>query len=471
VVPGSVLPSKPAPASSPAISPVAQKLLEASEAGDLAEVKNLLRGGASVNARGSYGHTALMGAAVRGHTDTVRLLVKRGADVNARGGTGRTALIEAAAEGYTNTVRVLLESGADVNAKDNDGWSALFWAAFSGRTETVRALLEKGADVNAKNNFEDSALIQAAYGGDTSTVSLLLEKGAVIDVKDDQGRTALIEASRQGHADTVRVLLEKGADLSAQDKGGDTALSMAQKNNYPDVFALLRIAAGRSSDKSARSTGTNPADAPKVSASPRANPVKASVEALDKKSLAQAFYRLGLDMQMIDVSWSQNSPLASRSAHSIQEDLKKVTAPTDLIELAHQANVRLDAPTEDNTGSLARVVRDLRARLDKYCRAQADGEFFYAAGGYTMDLTLLGEKLKNPQEAAPSVEDGRRKTVPVAAVIAAECSATENCKEHALPYFVSAATILRKPRLGPADGPALVSVSSDLERTLSGDER
>jgi ankyrin repeat protein len=437
----------------------------------LAEVKNLLRGGANVNARGSFGHTALMGAAVRGHTDTVRLLVKRGADVNAKGGTGRTALIEAAAEGYTNTVRVLLENGAEVNAKDNDGWSALFWAAFSGRTETVRALLEKGAEVNTKNNFEDSPLIQAAYGGDTSTVSLLLEKGAEIDAKDDQGRTALIEASRQGHADTVRVLLEKGADPSTQDKGGDTALSMAQKNNYPDVFALLRIATSRSPDRSARSAGTNPADAPKVSAPARANPVKASAEPLDKKSLAQAFYRLGLDMQMIDVSWSQNGPLAARSAHSIQDDLKKVGAPADLIELAHQASVRFDASTEDATGSLARVVRDLRSRLDKHCRAQTDGEFFYAAGGYTLDLTLLGEKLKNPEEVAPSVEDGRRKTVPLAAVIAAECSATENCKEHALPYFLSAATILRKPRLGPADGPALVSVSSDLERTLSGDER
>ena len=118
-----------------------------------------------INAKDNDGKTALMGAAVNGHTQTVQLLLEKGADVNAviekdyrigyleKWQVGKTALIYAAANGHTKIVQLLLEKGADVNAKKYDGSTALMLAADNGHTKIVKLLIEKGADVNAKNNY------------------------------------------------------------------------------------------------------------------------------------------------------------------------------------------------------------------------------------------------------------------------------------------------------------------------------
>jgi ankyrin repeat protein len=448
-----------------------KKLLEAAEAGDTADVQSLLKEGAGVNAKGSYGNTALMRAAVRGHTNTVRALLEKGADVDAKGITGRTALMEAALEGYTDTALTLLEKGADVNARDDEGWTPLFWAAFSRRTDTVRALLEKGADVNAKNKYDDTALIHTAYGGDTDTVRVLLEKGADVDAKDDMGRTALIEAARQGQADTVRALLEKGADVTAQDRDKDTALSIAVKHNYPDVIALLHNPPGIPQSKSPGNTTTSMPDASSAATAPNSTPVTTGTQALEKKSQSQAFYRIGLNMRLIEVLWTQTSFLAARCAFSLQEDLRKVGAPDNLIHLAFEASTRLNLPAEERKGPVPPLIRDLRVELDKLCKAHTEEQFSYTAGGFTYDLNLLGEAVKSPDHPEVSVEDSRRKILPIANELAVQCSATAGCRESALPYFLTAGEILKKGQLLPADGSMLVKVSDDIGIALGSDGR
>jgi ankyrin repeat protein len=466
--------SAPPPQPQPAVSAAEdsqglnKKLLEAAEAGDTAEVQSLIKEGAGVNAKGSYGSTALMRAAVRGHTNTVRALLEKGADVNAKGITGRTALMEAAFSGYTDTARTLLEKGADVNARDNEGWAPLFWAAFSRRTDMVRALLEKGADVNAKNKHDDTALIHAAYGGDTDTVSVLLEKGAEVNAKDDMGRTALIEAARQGYTDTVRALLEKGADVNTQDRDRETALSNAVKNNYPDVIALLNNPPG---SKSPANTTTSIPDPSPSATAPNSTPVTTDAQALEKKSQAQALYRIGLNMRLIEGLWPQANLLAARCALSLQEDLRKVRAPSNLIELANEAAVRLNLPSEERKGPVPPLIRDLRVALDKFPKAQTEEQFFYTAGGFTYDLNLLGEGVKNPDHAEVSVEDSRRKILPLINELTVHCSTTEGCKERVLPYFLAASEILKKAQLLPADGSELVKVSDDIGIALGSDER
>jgi len=448
-----------------------KKLLDAAEAGDTAEVQSLLRDGANANAKGDYGNTALMGAAVRGHTETARALLEKGADVNAKGNTGRTALMEAALEGYTDTVRTLLEKGADVNAKDNMGWTPLFWAAFSRRTDTVRALLEKGADVNAKNKYDDTALIHAAYAGDTDTVAVLLEKGADVNAKDDMGRTALIEAARQGRTETVRALLEVGADVTTRDKEGETALSKAEKHNYSDVVALLKNPAGILQSKKLRKPSTNTPDVSPAVTPPNSSPVATGDEGLEKEPSAQSFYRMGLNMRLIEVLWSQTGELAARCAVGLQQDLKKVAAPGDLIVLANQAAIQLKLPPRERDGSVPVLIRELRVRLDILCKAQTEGQFFCTAGGFTYDLTLFGEDVKDPGHAKVNVEDSRRKTLLVTSTLAAQCSASAGCKERALLYFTAAANILKKEQLVPADGSLLVTVSENIGKALGSGER
>jgi ankyrin repeat protein len=412
-----------------------------------------------------------MGAAVRGHTESVRALLEKGADVNAKGNTGRTALMEAALEGYTDTVRTLLEKGADVNAKDNMGWTPLFWAAFSRRTDTVRALLEKGADVNAKNKYDDTPLIHAAYAGDTDTVAVLLEKGADVNAKDDMGRTALIEAARQGRTETVRALLEVGADVTTRDKEGETALSKAEKHSYSDVIALLKNPAGILQSKKLRKPSTGTPDASPAVTPPNSSPVATGDGGLEKEPSAQSFYRMGLNMRLIEVLWSQTGELAARCAVGLQQDLKKVAAPGDLIELANRAAIQLKLGPRERDSSVPILIRELRVRLDKLCKAKTEEQFFCTAGAFTYDLTLFGEDVKDPGHAKVSVEDGRRKTLLLTSALAAQCSASAGCKDRALLYFTAAANILKKEQLVPADGSLLVTVSENIGKALGSNER
>ena len=68
--------------------------------------------GVRVNATDENGVTALMGAALSGHTDTARLLIDKGAQVNAADEQGRTALYAAKAQGHAAIVDMLRAAGA-----------------------------------------------------------------------------------------------------------------------------------------------------------------------------------------------------------------------------------------------------------------------------------------------------------------------------------------------------------------------
>src|SRR5580704_11069016 len=88
-------------------------LLAATRRGDLAQVKALLDKGASVNAKSSYGQTALFFACDRGNLEIVKLLVDRGADVNVEDTFYHAnALSWAARKDHAEIVRILLDHGA-----------------------------------------------------------------------------------------------------------------------------------------------------------------------------------------------------------------------------------------------------------------------------------------------------------------------------------------------------------------------
>jgi len=481
--PGASLPATPGTASAPATQPalpnapaagrpsLVQQLLDAAQSGDIVAVQSLLKQGADVNGRGGYGSTPLMSAALTGHTEIARLLLDKGAAVDAHGNTGRTALMEAAVEGYTDTVRLLLEKGADVNAKDEEGWTPLFWAAFSKRTDVVRALLEKGANVNAKNKYEDTPLIRAAYGGDTATVNVLLQHGADLNARDDMGRTALMEASRQGHADTVRALLDKGANVELRDRDGNTALSLAEKYNYPNVIVLLKKRPAVPPIASPEKTTTSRPDAsPSVNVT-NVPPITTGVSRKDENQQADACFRIGWNMQMVEAWWPETSELAGGWALGIQQDLQKVGAPSDLVELAMQAEKRLKSLKKENTDAVAHLVHDLRTRLDEFYNKHQEKKFFYTAGGFTYRLDLLGEDLAKPSKGSAKVGDHRREILALATAITEQCLVTMHCKELALIYFSDAAAILKKPQLTLADGTALVKDAGEIELALSGEER
>ena len=451
-------------------SRLSSQLLAAAQDGDTSDVRSLLGKGADINSRGPYGDTPLMAAALTGHTDTLRLLVEKGADVNARGKTGRTALMEAALEGYADTVRVLLDSGADVNARDEGGWTALFWAAFAQRRAVVGILLEKGADANAKNKYDDTPLIRAAYAGDTEMVRMLLEFKAEVNASDNLGRTALMEAAREGHTDAVRILVEAGADAKAKDREGETALGLAEKQKHADVMALLKNPPAPPENKSLEKPVAPAAEASKERDSPDSRGSPSAVAGGDSRARAQAYFRIGLNMQMVEMGLAQSNAAAAGWALNIQQDLAKVRAPQDLMQLASATQNHLKISPKEANGSLRDLIRAFRERLDQFCSVRPEEKFFYTAAGFAVRLNLIGENMRRAEKGAPSADGSRVEILPLAATMTDQCLEMVGCKELALIYFSDATALLKKPQLTSEDGTALSRDANEIEKALSGKE-
>src|SRR5262249_48616954 len=93
----------------------------------------------------SHRWTALMHAAVNGHTDFVKLLLEKGANVHARDAKGRTPLILAATYGdHPDVLRALTEKGADLKVTGAGNRTCLALATARGYTESAAFLRERG---------------------------------------------------------------------------------------------------------------------------------------------------------------------------------------------------------------------------------------------------------------------------------------------------------------------------------------
>jgi hypothetical protein len=80
--------SSPSPSSQP--SDADQRLLDATQDGNLSGVRSALNAGANVNARNSYDQTPLMIACVNDNLEIVKYLVERGADISLQDKAGDT---------------------------------------------------------------------------------------------------------------------------------------------------------------------------------------------------------------------------------------------------------------------------------------------------------------------------------------------------------------------------------------------
>ena len=157
------LPASLAIVSDPAME---EEIRQASLEGNNEKVKELLDGGANVNASDQEGHTALMFAAYNGHLEIVRALTESGAIVDQRDLMGRTALLYASSGPFPETVKILLDKGAEPNIVDsNEHFSPLMHAAAEGNLEVVKILLEHHADLTLTDVDGDDAETFARQAG------------------------------------------------------------------------------------------------------------------------------------------------------------------------------------------------------------------------------------------------------------------------------------------------------------------
>ncbi len=204
-------------------------------------MKLLVAHGAAVNARDTYGSSALADALARRRWPIAALLIEKGAEVSAApDANGQTPLLigiaavppltSVPADGSDLTagkalldavdvIKSLLDHGAEVNPRGANGQTPLTLAATQCHAILVRDLLERGAEVNARSQTMAgaTALILAADCGNLPMAEALLARGADVTVRDDFGRTAL-DIARRKQQDPLIELLEK-AGAGALDGG------------------------------------------------------------------------------------------------------------------------------------------------------------------------------------------------------------------------------------------------------------
>ena len=141
----------------------------ASENGNKAILESLLEhqkeGEDIINAQDSNSLTALMHAALNGHTETVSFLIDKGADIHITTLNGKTALMFAAENGHLNVVKSLInrslklntpisQTGTQyINLKSKNGESALVLANKRKKNDVVKLLLET-PEIQVDENFE-----------------------------------------------------------------------------------------------------------------------------------------------------------------------------------------------------------------------------------------------------------------------------------------------------------------------------
>lgn len=125
--------------------------------GEVEELRRLIAASAAdnspvdspIDSKDKHGQTALMLAAMKGHTEVVRLLVQNGADLNVTAKYNLSALMLAVINNHTEIVRILVQAGADreILGTGAPGFykkSALQLAEDAGRSE-IAAILRNPA--------------------------------------------------------------------------------------------------------------------------------------------------------------------------------------------------------------------------------------------------------------------------------------------------------------------------------------
>lgn len=267
------------------------ELHEAAEKGDLARARQLLDGGADVNAYDKEGYTPLLKALSRRKADVafVRFLLKKGADfrLTARNDYGpwyaHHALSSALGGGDLEIVKALLEAGADVRYVRKGGFDAMIDATYAapdprggedaGSKARFKALLEfllsKGVPVTGKTEKGRTALMMLSNGPaldamnqliragadeaplhwtplhkavaykTAGDVAALLEAGDALDSKDHDGRTPLVLAVQLGELEKAKLLAKRGADLKARWREKFGLLDLAISRRWPKLVEWL----------------------------------------------------------------------------------------------------------------------------------------------------------------------------------------------------------------------------------------
>ena len=194
-----------APVRNPALD---QQLIDAAWANDVELARQLIAGGADVNAKDDTVQSAYLIATSEGYLDLLELTLANGADLTSLDSYNGTGLIRAAERGHADIVGRLLQAGIEVNHVNRPEWTALDEAIVygdggPGYVDTVRALVAGGADVTRIAGDGRTPLQHAEAGGFQTIASTLAAAVESSPLTVEQASGLLLSAAENGDADAV----------------------------------------------------------------------------------------------------------------------------------------------------------------------------------------------------------------------------------------------------------------------------
>jgi len=216
----------------------------AAQEGNVDTARELLDGGANIDAPDDMGATPLMNAAYAEEREMVEFLLLRGADANAlRMGEG--ALHLAVRKGHAEILALLLQSEARKHIHQQTStqkMTPLHIAVMTGQHVAAEMLLEAGAFPDTQNAQGETPVFMAARKDDAKMIRLLAEKGHA-DLRQANPwpflQTALHVAALGGRINAARELVRLGADPLAKDSEGRTPLSIARSAENEVLIAIM----------------------------------------------------------------------------------------------------------------------------------------------------------------------------------------------------------------------------------------
>jgi ankyrin repeat protein len=209
--PHSEAPVRAAPGPRP-FSETDKALLQAVRDDDAGKVSGLLRAGADINARDSFGVSPMRAAIALNRLDIVRqFLETAGESPFVR--EDNTLLIYAIIQNRAEIAQEFLKLGIDIDRTDKNGYTPLRYAVDRNLTAVARELLKAGADVNRIDRHGQTPLMFAVTVGRPDMISLLLESGADTGIASPEGDTAMSLAQRRNRNVIISLLLNAGSPL------------------------------------------------------------------------------------------------------------------------------------------------------------------------------------------------------------------------------------------------------------------
>lgn len=205
-------------------------LLTALADDDVAEVKQLLKEGASPNRLpGDSDMTPLM---VASSPEMARMLLEAGCDPSARDDEGNTVLHYAVVKRQApELIKLFASSGVSANAVADDKEAPIFRAI---------TCFHEAKAFHVPYTIPGDIPVSGYNGPDPKgTLRALMAAGGDIDARDAYGNTPLMIAATVNNPELLDLLLELGADESLANSSGSTAKSIAYDLGHRVIYQRL----------------------------------------------------------------------------------------------------------------------------------------------------------------------------------------------------------------------------------------